>query len=62
MQKVAAANESNKPSVFDRLTSQAAQGNTAAAATASTVVRRLQRSAAAAQKQGDSLMLSFKAM
>lgn len=53
MQKVTAANQGNRPSVFDRLTSQAAQGNTAAAATASTVVRRLQRSAAAAKKQGN---------
>ena len=60
MQKVAAASEGNKPSVFDRLTSQAAQGNTAAAATASTVVRRLQRSAAAAQKQGNGSVFNSK--
>lgn len=54
MQKVTAASQDNKPSVFDRLTSQAAEGNAAAAATASTVVKRLQRSAAAAKRQGDS--------
>lgn len=53
MQKVTAASQDNKPSVFDRLTSQAAQGNAAATATASTVVKSLQRSAAAAKRQGD---------
>ena len=43
-----APTQPNRPSVFDRLTTQAAQGNNAAAVTASAVVRRLQRSAAAA--------------
>ena len=55
MQKVTASKQGSKPSVFDRLTSQAAQGNTAAAATASAVVRRLQRSATAAKKQGNAM-------
>ncbi|DBA80348.1 TPA: hypothetical protein ACH3X2_007295 [Trebouxia sp. C0005] len=48
MRQVAAPSQPNKPSVFDRLTIQAAKGNSAAAVTASAVVRQLQRSAAAA--------------
>ena len=55
MRQVAAPTQPNRPSVFDRLTIQAAKGNNAAAVTASAVVRRLQRSAAAAAagKKGD---------
>ena len=48
MRQVAAPSQPNKPSVFDRLTIQAAGGNSAAAVTASAVVRQLRRSAAAA--------------
>ena len=48
MRQVSAPNHPNRLSVFDRLTSQAAQGNNAAAVTASAVVRQLRRSAAAA--------------
>ncbi len=48
MRQVAAPSQPNKPSVFDRLTTQAAKGNSAAAVTASAVVRQLRQSAAAA--------------
>lgn len=57
MRQVAGPSKPNQPSVFDRLTSQAAHGNSAAAVTASAVVRRLRRSvaAAAAGSQGNTL-------
>ena len=59
MREVAAPAQPNRPSVFDRLTNQAAQGNNAAAVTASAVVKRLRKSAAAAvaDPQGMTLCL-----
>ena len=58
MRQVAAPPQPNRPSVFDRLTIQAAKGNNAAAVTASAVVRQLRRSAAAAavSSEGDLLL------
>lgn len=55
MRQVAGPPEPNRPSVFDRLTIQAAKGNNAAAVTASAVVRQLRRTAAAAavSSEGD---------
>ena len=57
MRQVAGPTQPNRPSVFDRLTSQAAHGNSAAAVTASAVVRRLRKTAAAAAagSQGNTL-------
>lgn len=55
MRQVAGPPQPNRPSVFDRLTIQAAKGNNAAAVTASAVVRQLRRTAAAAvvSSEGD---------
>ena len=55
MREVAGPPQSNRPSIFDRLTIQAAKGNSAAAVTASAVVRQLRRTVAAAavSSEGD---------
>ena len=58
MRQVAAPPQPNRPSVFDRLTIQAAKGNNAAAVTASAVVRQLRQlpSAAVVSSEGDFLL------
>ena len=53
MRQVAAPSQLHRLSVFDRLTTQAAQGNSAAAVTASAVVKQLRKSAAAASADSD---------
>ncbi|DBA73496.1 hypothetical protein WJX77_009911 [Trebouxia sp. C0004] len=60
MRQVAAPSQPNKPSVFDRLTIQAAGGNSAAAVTASAVVRQLRQSAAATEGPDSRDILALK--